>query len=143
MNRHLKFFTAICGLLSVAVFVIAFMLLGFLHSDFNFFDDYISKLGGIDEPNALFWNIFGFGAVGVFLATFGWLFGLCRDDRILGACLMVAGAGFALAAIPTDFADPKSPLSTAHFMSICISLAGFCVGMARLTSSKSTDRDRT
>ena len=55
---------------------------------------------------------------------------------------MVAGLGFALAAIPTDFADTQSTLSKAHFVSICFSLAGYCFGLARLTGTQSTDYER-
>lgn len=142
MARRLRILTAVCGLSAVSVFLGSFVVLGFLHPDFDAFGDFISKLGGKGQPHAFYWNVLGFGAVGLLLAAFGWLFGSCRNDRILGACLMVAGLGFALAAIPTDFAEPQSPLSAAHFVSICISLAGYCLGLARLTGSRSTDYDR-
>jgi len=132
-----------CGLLSVSVFLCSFVLFGFLHPDFDPFGDFVSKLGGKGQPYATYWNVVGFGAVGLLLAAFGWLFGLCKNDRVLGACLMVAGFGFALAAIPTDFTEPESPRSAAHFASICLSLAGYCLGLARLTSSRSNDYDRT
>ena len=118
------------------------MLFGFLRPDFDFFVDFISKLGAKGQPYASCWNVVGFGAVGLLLAAFGWLFGLCRNDRVLGACLMVAGLGFSLAAIPTDFADAQSTLSKAHFVSICLSLAGYCFGLARLTGSRSTGFER-
>ncbi|MEM0895641.1 MAG: DUF998 domain-containing protein, partial [Verrucomicrobiota bacterium] len=98
--------------------------------------------GSKGQPYATWWNLFGFITVGLLLAAFGWFFGLCKNDRILGACLMVAGLGFALAAFPTDFSDAHSPLSTAHYVSICLALAGYCFGLARLTGSRSTARDR-
>ena len=91
------------------------MLFGFLHPDFDFLGDFISKLGGRGQPNGGYWNAFGFLSVGLLLATFGWLFGLCKDDRILGACLLVSGIGFAFTAIPADFGDAESPFSKAHF----------------------------
>ncbi|MEO1211772.1 MAG: DUF998 domain-containing protein [Cyanobacteria bacterium J06638_20] len=142
MTRRLRLFTAVSGLLSVSFFVCSFMLFGFLHPDFDVFVDFISKLGAKGQPNAFCWNIVGFGSVGLLLAAFGWLFGLCKNDRVLGTCLMVAGFGFSLGAIPTDFADAQSPLSKAHFVSICLSLTGYCFGMARLTGSQSTDSER-
>ena len=142
MIRRLQFLTASCGLLAVSVFVSSFVLFSCIHPDFDAMRDYISKLGGLGQPNAIFWNIVGFGAVGILLSAFGWLFGLCRNDRVLGACLLVAGVGFSLAAIPTDFSEPKSPQSAAHFASVCLSLAGFCLGLARLTGPWSTDYDR-
>ncbi len=142
MARRLEVFTAACGLSSVSVFVCSFVLFGFLHPDFDIFGDFISKLGGKGQPYALWWNVLGFVVVGLLLAVFGWLFGLCRNDRLLGASLMVAGLGFSLAAIPTDLADTQSPLSKAHFVSICLSLAGFCFGLARLTGSRSPRHER-
>lgn len=142
MVSRLQILTAVCGLVSVALFACSFVVFGFLHPDFNLLTDFISKLGGKGQPHAFGWNVVGFGIVGLALAAFGWLLGLCRNDRILGGCLMVAGFGFALAGTPTDFADSQSPLSKAHFVSICLSLAGYCFGLARLTGSKSTDAER-
>ena len=142
MASRLRLLTAVSGLLSVSVFVCSFVLFGCLHPDFDVLGDFISKLGAIDQPNAIWWNVVGFGTVGLLLAAFGWLFGLCKNDRLLGACLTVAGFAFALAATPADFADAQSPLSKAHFVSICFSLAGYCFGLARLTGSRSTDRER-
>ena len=55
---------------------------------------------------------------------------------------MVAGFGFALAAIPADFSDVESPLSKAHFVSICLALAGYCFGLARLAGSRSSASER-
>lgn len=142
MIKRLRVLTAICGLLSVTVFIIAFVILGIISHDFNFFHDYISKLGSKGQPHAYYWNLFGFAMVGVLLAIFGWLFGICKKDRVLGACMMVAGIGFALGAIPTEFSNAQSPLSKAHFASVCFSLAGFCGGLARLTRPGYSDFDQ-
>ena len=38
----------------------------------------------------------------------------------------------ALGAIPADFINPDTPLSKAHFVSICVSLAGWCFALARI-----------
>ncbi len=76
MTKGLKSITAICGLLSVSVFVFSFVLFGFLHTDFDFVRDFISKLGGKGQPNAFYWNAFGFTAVGILLGAFGGCFGL-------------------------------------------------------------------
>ena len=142
MDRKLRILTATFGLLSVAVFACSFVIFASLHPDFDVFGDFISRLGGKAEPLAFWWNVVGFGAVGLLLAVFGWLFGISREDRILGACLVVAGLGFAFAAIPADFANPESRLSAAHFVSICFSLAGFCFGLARLSGPRAADEDR-
>ena len=142
MRRSVQTLASVCGLSSVLLFLLAFLLFGFLHPSFDAVGDFISKLGGKGQPLALWWNIVGFGIVGLLLAAFGWLFGICRNDRILGGCLVVAGIGFGLGAIPADFSDPQSPFSAAHFVSICLSLAGYCLGLARLSGSRMPDEDR-
>lgn len=139
MSRRIRIITAFLGLSSVSVFVASFFLFACLNSDFRIAGDYISKLGAEDQPYAGWWNFIGFATVGIVLASFGWFFGLCRNDRVLGACLVVSGIGFALAAVPTDFTDAQSPLSKAHYASICFSLAGWCCGLARLLSDGSTN----
>ncbi|MEM6692090.1 MAG: DUF998 domain-containing protein, partial [Planctomycetota bacterium] len=143
MNKRIRILTAACGLLSVTVFACSFTVLGILHPDFNVFSDFISKLGTGGQPQAIYWNVLGFAVVGLLLAAFGWLFGLCKEDRILGTCLMIAGLGYAFAATPTDFTNADSPFSKVHFVSVCLSLAGYSFGLARLTGSQSTDFDKT
>lgn len=135
-TRH---FTAALGLSAVSLFVAAFFVFGSLDPDFNFANDYVSKLGSRRQPFAFGWNLIGFGFVGLTLATFGWFFGICKNDRVLGICLVVAGLGFALSAIPTDFDDEHSSLSKAHYVSICFGLAGWCFGLARMAANKSID----
>ena len=139
MTTRIRIITALLGLSSVSVFVVSFLLFAALNHDFNIAGDYISKLGAPDQPFAIWWNFIGFATVGTALATFGWLFGLCRNDRVLGACLMVSGIGFALAAVPTDFTDANAPLSKAHYASICFALAGWCCGLARLLGDRSAN----
>jgi hypothetical protein len=131
--------TGLLGLTAFSTFVGAFVAIAALNTDFNIATDYISKLGSRGQPYAQCWNVIGFGFVGLNLACFGWLFGVCRNDRVLGACLLVAGLGFACAAIPTDFRNEDAALSKAHYASLCFGLAGWCCGLARLASSKPTD----
>lgn len=143
MTDRLRILTAAFGLSAVAIFLVTFGLFAFLRPDFDVFADFISTLGSRGQPFAVWWNSIGFAAVGVCLAVFGWLYGLCRHDRLLGVCLVVAGLGFALAAIPTDPLDKQAFHAKAHFVSVCLSLAGFSFGLARLSASGSSHRDRT
>lgn len=129
--------TGVLGVFAVMTFVVAFFVFGTLTPDFQLADDYISKLGSRGQPYANWWNAIGFGVVGCAFALFGFLFGLCLNDRVLGTCLCLAGLGFAFAAIPTDFTDEQSALSKAHYASICFGLAGWCIGLARLTGKNS------
>lgn len=136
-GHRIRILTAAFGLSSVAIFVVTFFLVGLLRPDFDIANDYVSKLGAQGQPYAAYWNFVGFGTVGTTLAAFGWLFGLCKNDRLLGTCWAVSGIGFALAAIPVDFADANSSLSKIHYASICFALAGWCCGLARLVGSRS------
>lgn len=136
MLNRLPILTALLGLTSVSVFVGSFFLLGNLNPGFDIGSDYISKLGTHGQPYANYWNLIGFGAVGLTLAIFGWFFGACRNDRVLGTCLMVSGIGFALAAVPTDVTDAHSSLSKTHYASLCFALAGWCCGLARLAGAR-------
>ncbi|MEL6106284.1 MAG: DUF998 domain-containing protein [Planctomycetota bacterium] len=127
------------GLLSVALFVVAFIVCGSLNPDFDLLRDHISKLGARGEPNALLWNGIGFASVGLGLASFGWLLGSAYGDRLLGGCLVMSGVGFAMGAVPTDFEVPDSPASAAHFVAICFALAGWFLALARLVQSPLSD----
>lgn len=138
-QRRDKLQVALFGLGSVVIFVAAFVLFGCLANDFHMVHDYISKLGSKGQPLGILWNAIGFGAVGLSFAAFGWSFGRANDDMLLGVCMVVSGLGFALAAIPADFANSGSALSKAHFASICISLAGWCFGLARIGNLESAN----
>ena len=133
---------ALSGLAAVVVFCLAFLILGLLHPNFDLLYDFVSKLGGKGQPNAVAWNLLGFGLVGLLFAVFGWNYGVLKNDRLLGGCLVFAGVGFLLGAVPTDFSNSNSPLSKAHFASICLALAGYCFGLARLTGSKVAESER-
>ena len=137
MGTRIRILTGILGLSTVLTFVVAFLVIGVLTPDFQFASDYVSKLGSRGQPYADWWNAIGFGVVGLTFALFGFLLGLCTNDRLLGVCLLIAGLGFVFAAIPTDFTDEHSALSKAHHASICFGLAGWCFGLARLTGTRS------
>ena len=139
MQLNLKTVAGMFGTGAVSVFLLGFLVFSALNPEFDVLNDYISKLGARGQQNAAYWNLIGFAIVGGSLAIFGWLFGLASGDRILGGLLFVAGIGFAVAAVPTDFADPDSQPSKIHYASICFGLAGWCLGMARLIGSKTAD----
>lgn len=65
------------GLLSVLTLIIALLIFGISNSDFSFWEDFISKLGAKGEPNALWFNLIGFVAVGILLFIFGFHTEIC------------------------------------------------------------------
>ena len=134
--KQIRLITALFGFASTTTFFLTFVTIAVLNPEFDFFSDYVSKLGSQGQPYASVWNALGFGLVGILLAIFGGLFGICRQDFILGICLLISGLGFAMAATPTDFDESRSSLSKIHYASICFALAGWCLGLARLMKRK-------
>lgn len=124
--------TASLGFATVGVFLIAFGVFAWLNPQFNFLNDFVSKLGAVGEPLAVIWNVVGFGVVGFLFAAFGVSLGITLRDRLAGICLVIAGLGFALAATPTELSAAASPLSRVHYASVCLALAGWCFALARL-----------
>jgi hypothetical protein len=122
----------IFGLLSVLILITAFLTFGFLNKDFSFFDDFISKLGAKDEPNAVWFNLIGFVAVGILLFMFGLAYGRLLKDKLLSILLSFFGLGFAFTAIPIDMAFSDKPFSKAHIVAICLGLAFWLFGLSRL-----------
>lgn len=133
--RHIYTRTAYLGIASVGLFVFAFLTFSILTPGFDMWNDYISLLGAQGQPFATLWNLVGFISVGVMFSAFGWAFGRAANDHWVGVCLTVSGIGFAMAAIPADFINSDTPLTKAHFVSICLALASWCIGLARMGHS--------
>lgn len=122
----------ILGLSSVAVLLVALLVFGSINKDFSFIDDFISKLGAKDEPNAIWWNLIGFVLVGVLLFTFGISYGILLKDKLLAVLLSLFGLGFALTAIPMDMQLENASVSKAHIVAICLGLAFWLFGLSRM-----------
>jgi len=84
----------------------------------------------------VWWNGIGFLLVGVLLFGFGLAYGRIVEDRVVGVLLGLFGVGFAFTAIPIDMADAAAPISKAHIVAICLALACWLFGLAKLSSSK-------
>ena len=108
------------------------MIFGFSNSDFSFVNDFVSKLGAKGEPNALWFNLFGFITVGILLFVFGVTYGNLLNDKLLSVLLSLFGLGFAFTAIPIDMELSRTPISKAHIVSICLGLAFWLFGLSRL-----------
>jgi hypothetical membrane protein len=122
----------IYGILSVIVLLFSLLVFGYLNRDFSFLDDFISKLGAIGEPHALWFNLFGFVAVGILLFAFGLAYGKLLNDRLLSILLSLFGLGFAFTSIPIDMQLSNAPVSKAHVVAICLGLAFWLFGLSRL-----------
>lgn len=122
------------GIAGVLLFGVALLIFGHLNPGFDFFSDFISKLGARNEPNAAAWNVIGFASVGALLLAFGIGYGKSLKDWATGLFLSCFGLGFALTAIPMEMERPDSPVSKAHVVAICLGLACWMFGLARISS---------
>ena len=127
-----KNITGLLGIGGVGLFVLAFFLFGSLYPGFDFWNDYVSKLGAKSAPHALGWNLLGFGLVGLALAGFGIGYGLMLKERLVGVLLALFGLGFAFTAIPMDFTEADQIFSKVHMVSINLALAFWLFGLARI-----------
>lgn len=129
--------TGIIGLLSILVLIMALIVFGNLNPDFSFLDDYISVLGAKGEPYGLWWNLIGFGLVGLLLMVYGWKYGVILNDKWVSILLSLFGLGFAFTALPIDIELDDSPVSKAHIVAICLGLAFWLFGLSRMSYNKS------
>ena len=125
----------ILSLLSVIVFITSLIFFGILNPEFNFVEDFISKLGAKGEPDALWWNLIGFGLVGIILFGFGIFYGKFLKDKLAGLLLAFFGIGFSFTAIPIDMINSNTQISKAHIVSICLALAFWLFGLARISQN--------
>lgn len=132
--------TAILGFTSVVLFGITLVVIANLTPEFHFLEDYVSELGAQGQPYALWWNLVGFLLVGILLAAFGYSYGRVVNDRLIGICLTLFGIGFAFTALPIELDHSESTLSTAHVLAICLGLAGWMFGLARMAHIKTTEK---
>jgi len=131
----------IVGLLSVLLLITALLIFGFSNTEFSFVNDFVSKLGAKGEPNALWFNLFGFVAVGLLLFSFGFTYGNLLKDRLLSILLSLFGLGFAFTAIPIDMEFSRTPVSKAHIVAICLGLACWMFGLSRLGYNKQLKKE--
>lgn len=122
----------ILGLLSVLILIATLLFFGFSNTEFSFMNDFISKLGAKGEPNAFWFNLFGFITVGILLFAFGLTYGNLLNDKLLSVLLSLFGLGFAFTAIPIDMELSRTPVSKAHIVAICLGLAFWLFGLSRL-----------
>lgn len=128
------------GILAFAVFCFALIVFGSLNQEFSFSNDFISKLGAKGEPFAVWWNMTGFVLVGLLLIVFGISYGKILNDQIVGILLSMFGLGFALISIPMDLRESDAPVSKAHVMAVCLALAFWLFGLARMGYSHSLEK---
>jgi hypothetical membrane protein len=128
------------GLLAVVSFCIALIIFAGLDPEFSYMDDYVSKLGAEGQINAIWWNLTGFLWVGIVLIGFGIAYGKIVKDRLAGLLLGLFGLGFAFTSLPIDVGDPNAPVSKAHVVAICLALAAWLLGLARMSYNPSLDK---
>ncbi|WP_200975534.1 DUF998 domain-containing protein [Echinicola sp. 20G] len=132
--------TGTIGLLAVGIFFLALIVFGSLHPDFNYLEDFVSKLGAKGQPNAIWFNLFGFLLAGLLMTCFGVLYGLTIQDKWVGILIGLFGLGFAFTFLPFDLKLTDSTLSKAHTVAITLGLATWLMGLARLAYNPKLDK---
>ena len=63
-------------------------------------------------------------------------YGKLLNDNLLSILLSLFGLGFAFTAIPIDMQLSRTPVSKAHIVAICLALAFWSLGLAKLGSNR-------
>ena len=121
------------GLIAIGLFIVSFLIFTNLNTDFNYLNDYVSRLGVVGAPYAIWWNIFGFLCVGIALIGFGIAYGKYLKDGLAGLFFAGFGLGFAFTALPFDLTATDSLVSKAHTAAITLGLASWLFGLARIS----------
>ncbi|MGH7927276.1 MAG: DUF998 domain-containing protein [Candidatus Binatia bacterium] len=117
-------------------FLIIYLIMSAMRSDYSHSTDAISELGSLDAPNLWAWNMFGYILPGLAIALLG--AGLKREFSPLGrttlipsVALMAAGLLMALSgAFPANMADFNSTTTRLHMVGsfgcyVAFLIAGF------------------
>jgi len=122
----------ILGLSAVGLLASALAVFSFLNPQFHPMQDYVSKLGAVGQPYALWWNLTGFVAVGLLLVGFGLAYGRLLGDRQVSILLVLFGIGFAATGVPIVLGDREAGISKAHVVAVCAGLAAYLACLAKL-----------
>jgi hypothetical membrane protein len=109
------------------------VLFAALRPDYSHLTKAVSELGAVDAPNALGWNLLGFGAVGVLVVVFAG--GMWAKRRWWLASLLVALSGIGFAATGTfqaDMGDMNAQTTQLHILASLVSLGAFAVAIPTL-----------
>jgi hypothetical membrane protein len=131
---------AFLGISAVVLLICSLIVFSILNSEFDLFHDFISKLGALGQPYAIWWNIIGFVGVGMLLFGFGLLYGKIIKDRWVGIFLCLFGIGFGFTSIPVDLHSEQAAVSKAHIVAICVGLAFWMFALSRIGMLHRLDR---
>jgi len=126
------------GLLGVGLFALSLLVFGISSPSFDFLNSYISELGAKGTKNAIAFNLLAFIIPGLLLALFGWSYGQEIKDKLTGSLLGFFGIAFGFTAIPIDSLNQDTPYSKAHVVAICLALAAWLFGLARISGNPKT-----
>ncbi len=120
----------ILGPLAFLSFVLSFLAFAAIQPGYSHTLNMISELGMQGAPNALAWNLIGFGLTGLLALGFAW--GLraallpARGATAVAILLAIAGAGWAaLGLFPASQGFQPSPATTLHFLAVGVNYLAF------------------
>jgi hypothetical membrane protein len=122
--------SAICGVLAPTWFVIALVVVAAVRPEYSHLTKAASELGAVGAPNALAWNILGFGAVGALVAVLAWSLWQQGGGRVAALLIAISGIGFAAAGVfPADMNDMNADTTRLHILASLVSFAAFAVAV--------------
>jgi len=101
MNKKIKKYLAICGIIAPLLFTILLIIIGNFHPNYNHITQYMSELGAVNAPYANIKNT-GFSIIGILIMFFSFGMYVELNDKktkavILGSCLVfISGLSFLL-----------------------------------------------
>lgn len=117
-------------MIAPAWFLVALLAFAALRPDYSHFTKAVSELGAVNAPNALAWNILGFGAVGTLVVVFAWGLGTHGGSRWVALMVAISGLGFAAAGLfPADMNDMNADTTRLHILASLVSFGAFAASV--------------
>lgn len=130
------------GLAATIWFWVALFLFAAFVPNYTHATKAVSELGALGTPNAVLWNVFGFGLVGVCLTLSG--FQAARlikpDSKVASVTLLLSGVAFALTAIPADMNDLSAFTSRGHIVASVATGGLWFIGAACLVGGNAAGK---
>ncbi|MEM8937026.1 MAG: DUF998 domain-containing protein [Pseudomonadota bacterium] len=135
--------SAILGLSAIALFLGSLVSFASLTPGFDIVNDAVSLLGAAGQPYGTAWNVIGFVLVGFLLSGFGVVYGLSIQDPLVSLFLGLFGLACACIALPVQLDQPEALQTNIHIEIVCVCMAFWCFGLARLQAKGAMDNALT
>jgi hypothetical membrane protein len=134
----------LCGVIAPVWFLVALLAFASLRPDYSHLTKAVSELGVVGAPNALAWNLLGFGAVGALICVVAWGLWTRCGFRLAALFIALSGLGFAATgAFPADMSNMQSSATQRHILASLVSFGAFVAAVPAVGWSLWTTRRRS